>query len=140
MAETATTHHRPAVIPDERSKMFFEACERGEFLIRRCASCQEWSAPADTMCSMCGNLELGWARASGRGTVHTFGIVHHISHPGFKDEAPYNVAVVELEEGPRINTHIIGCANDEIAVGMAVEIEFVRTESGVSVPKFRPRR
>jgi uncharacterized protein len=97
------------------------------------------SAPADPMCSVCGGQTLAWAKASGLGHVHTFGIVHHISHPGFRGEAPYNVAVVELDEGPRINTHLVGCEADEIAVGMAVEVTFVATENGVVIPKFRPR-
>ncbi len=130
---------RPAVTPDERSQPLFDACARGELLIRRCTACEAWSAPADPFCSVCGGGALDWAKASGRAVVHTFGVVHHISHPGFRGEAPYNVAVVELEEGPRINTHIIGCANDEIRVGMPVQADFVRTESGVTVPKFRPR-
>jgi hypothetical protein len=86
---------------------------------------------------MCGSQQLQWAEASGRGSVHTFGIVHHVSHPGFKDEAPYNVAVVELEEGPRLNTHIVGCSNTAIQVGMAVDVDFVRTANGVVVPRFR---
>jgi uncharacterized OB-fold protein len=133
-----TTSSRPEVTPDERSKPFFEACAAGQLSIRRCAACRAWSAPADPFCSICGGGRLEWAQASGRGTIHTFGVVHHISHPGFRDEAPYNVAVVELEEGPRINTHIIGCANDEIRVGMAVTVDFVRTTNGVVVPKFRP--
>jgi uncharacterized OB-fold protein len=129
---------RPAIIADARSKPFFEACERGQLLLQRCAECQNWSAPADLLCSICGGARLAWAQASGRGVVFTFGVVHHISHPGFRGEAPYNVAVVELAEGPRINSHIIHCGDNEIEVGMPVEVEFVRTESGVVAPKFRP--
>jgi uncharacterized OB-fold protein len=141
MSEThVTTRGRPEVIADERSKPFFDACAAGQLLIQRCEACQAWSAPADPFCSVCGGGRLAWAKATGRGKVHTFGVVHHISHPGFAAEAPYNVAVVELEEGPRLNTQIVGCANDQIRVGMPVSVEFVSTESGVVVPKFRPAR
>jgi uncharacterized protein len=130
---------RPAVVPDARSQAFFDGCAQGQLLIRRCIECQSWSAPADPFCSVCGGGRLEWARSSGRGVVHTFGVVHHISHPGFRDEAPYNVAVIELEEGPRLNSRIIGCGNDDIAVGMPVEVDFITTDTGVDVPAFRPR-
>jgi uncharacterized OB-fold protein len=129
---------RPSVLPDEFSRPFFDGCERGVLLIRRCMDCKGWNAPSDPYCSVCASPRLDWAASSGRGTVHTHGIVHHIYHPGFKDEAPYNVAVVELEEGPRLNTHIVGCEDDEIRVGMPVIVEFVTTDTDVVIPKFRP--
>jgi uncharacterized OB-fold protein len=135
----ASSSSRPTVVPDSRSQPFFDGCSRGLLLIRRCIDCESWNAPGDPFCSNCGKQRLEWAPASGGGTVHTFGIVHHISHPGFANEAPYNVAVVELEEGPRLSTHIIGCRNEDIHVGMPVVVEFVVTEADVSVPKFRPR-
>ena len=134
-----TTATRPPVTPDARSQPFFDACARGQLLIRRCTRCESWSAPADPFCSVCGDGQLEWAEASGRGVVHTFGVVHHISHPAFKDEGPYNVVVIELEEGPRINSRIVGCANDQITVGMPVAVTFLTTDTGVAVPAFKPR-
>jgi uncharacterized OB-fold protein len=76
-------------------------------------------------------------QASGRGTVRTFGVMHQRYHPGFDKDLPYNVTIVELEEGPRITANIVGVANAEIAVGMAVMVDWERHDD-VTLPKFRP--
>ena len=113
---------------------------RGTLVIRRCTHCSTWNAPAAFLCWSCVGEDLDWAEVSGRATLHTFGIVHQISHPGFRDEVPYNVAVVELAEGPRMNSHIIECANEDLVVGMKLEVRFVPLPNGVTIPKFAPSR
>jgi uncharacterized OB-fold protein len=65
--------------------------------------------------------------------------MHQLYHPGFKGEIPYNVTVVELEEGPRMTANLVGCPNDQIRVGMPVEVVFERITDEVTLPKFRPR-
>ena len=64
--------------------------------------------------------------------------MHQRYHPGFVDDLPYNVAVVELEEGPRLNTNIVGVENEDLRVGMPVEVVFEELSDEVSLPKFRP--
>jgi uncharacterized OB-fold protein len=76
-------------------------------------------------------------QASGRGTLRTFGVMHQKYHPAFAPELPYNLAIVELEEGPRIVTNVIGAANEELRVGMPLVVEFER-HADSAVPKFRP--
>ena len=53
--------------------------------------------------------------------------------------APYNVAVVELDEGPRLHTNVVDCPNEALHVGMPVEVVFVKVDDEVTLPKFRPR-
>lgn len=76
--------------------------------------------------------------ASGRGTLFTFAIVHKLFHPAFADDLPYNVAVVELDEGPRLSTNIVEVANDQLKVGMSVTVVFERLSEEIAVPRFRP--
>jgi len=79
--------------------------------------------------------EYTWEQASGRGTVRTFGVMHQRYHPAF--QTPYNVTIVELEEGPRLPTNIVGIANGDIRVDMPVVVEFEKSHD-VALPKFRP--
>jgi uncharacterized OB-fold protein len=77
---------------------------------------------------------------SGRGTLFSYVIYHRPYHPGFKGELPYNVSIVELEEGPRMVTNIVGIANDELRIGMPVEVIFDDVTEDVTLPKFQPSR
>ena len=129
---------RPAVVPDARSQPFFDACARGVLVIKRCRRCSTWNAPAAALCWSCVGEDLDWAEVSGRATLHTFGVVHQVSHPGFREEVPYNIAVVELAEGPRMNSNIVDCEAGALVVGMALEVRFVELPNGVTIPKFAP--
>ncbi len=129
---------KPVPQPDEASLPFFEGARRGELMIQRCTACQAYLAPGSHVCTECMSSAIEWARASGRGTLHTFGIMHQRYHPGFADVLPYNIAVVELAEGPRINTNIVGIPNDRLRVNMPVEVTFEQVDEEVTLPKFRP--
>ena len=128
----------PLPAPDEASEPFFEAATQGKLLIMRCDSCGAYRYPARDRCDVCWSDDTAWVEASGRGVVYTFGVMHQLYHPGFKDALPYNVAVVELAEGPRLTTNLVDIANDDIRVGMAVEVVFERRNDEVSIPKFKP--
>ena len=134
----AETYAKPLPQADEASQPFFDGARQGKLMIMRCENCGTFRAPARDRCDVCWSTATEWVQASGRGTVYTFGIMHQIYHPGFKDEAPYNVAVVELEEGPRLTTNLVGVANDAIRVGMPVVATFDRLTDEITLPKFRP--
>ena len=97
-----------------------------------------WRLPSRDRCDRCWSTDTEWAQASGRGTLYTFGLMHQIYHPAFVADAPYNVAVVELDEGVRLTTNIVGCPNDQLRVGMPVEVVFESVSEGAALPKFRP--
>ena len=63
--------------------------------------------------------------------------MHRVYHPAFADEVPYNVTVVELEEGPRVNTNLVDIDDEAIEVGLAVEIAFTEVDDGAYLPLFR---
>lgn len=129
---------KPVPQPDEALGPFFEGAKRGELMVQRCTQCRAHLAPGSPLCTECLSESLEWVKASGRGTLFTFGIMHQRYHPGFFGETPYNVAVVELDEGPRLNTNIIGAPNSALKVGMRVVVTFEKLTDEVSVPKFKP--
>ena len=134
----AQPQSKPVPVPDDASREFFDGAKRGELVLSRCNACDTWLHPAAPVCTECLSEDLRWERASGRGVVFTFGVMHQFYHPGFTKDLPYNVAVVELQEGPRIQTNIINVANEGIRVGMPVEVTFRDQGEGVMLPKFQP--
>lgn len=136
MPDEQPRESRPLPQVDDLSRPFFEGARRGVLRIQHCPGCGAYQMPGRLACDECMSGELEWVEASGRGTVFSFVVMHQQYHPAF--EPPYNVALVELEEGPRLVTSIVGIANDDIRVRMPVEVEFEDVSEEVSMPRFRP--
>ncbi len=126
---------KPLPEADAASRPFWDGAMEGRLMLMRCADCQAWRLPSRRHCDQCLSDNYTWEQASGRGVVRTFGVMHQKYHPAF--EVPYNVTIVELAEGPRITTNLIGISNADIRVGMPVVVEWER-HSDVALPKFRP--
>src|SRR5215213_817497 len=138
MTQVVDTPSKPVPEVDEQSRPFFEGALRGELMLQHCADCGAYLALGSRVCTECLGENLEWRPASGRGTLFTFGIMHQKYHPGFFAELPYNIAVVELAEGPRLQTNIVDVKNDELRVGMPVAVTFEPVNETVALPKFRP--
>ncbi len=138
MSQESAPLSKPVPVPDDLSRPFFEAARRHQLVTQRCRQCQTYQTGARIVCDECLSPELEWTPVSGRGSVHTFAIMHQRYHPAFFDELPYNIAVVELEEGPRLPTNLVGVANEDIRVGMPVVVMFEDVSEEISLPKFRP--
>ena len=123
--------HDPVFAP------FWEAAADGRLLYQECPACGNRQFYPRALCTACG-ADPAWAEASGRGTVHTFTIVRQYGAPPFKDELPYVVAVIELDEGVKMIGNVTDCAVDAVFVGMAVEAYAVEAAERVGVPFWRP--
>lgn len=134
---TQETISKPIPQPDEESKPFWDATLKGQLLLMKCNECGTVRLPSRRHCDNCLSDQFDWVQASGRGTVRTFGVMHQRYHPGFADEMPYTIAIVELEEGPRLPTNIVKAEGREVTVGMPVVVEWEKHED-VALPKFRP--
>ena len=126
----------PSVVGETR--LFWEACRRGELLIQKCDACGEYQFYPRGICSNCWTSHIAWVKASGRGTVWTFTVTHQNRTPGFAEEVPYVLALVELEEGVKMFSNVVGCDPREVKIGMPVEVTFVRATDQISVPYFKP--
>ena len=122
--------------PPEEAQPFFDAARSGRLLIQRCEKCGKHQFYPRKVCIHCGADAVGWVEASGRGTVHTYTVVHR-GIPGWIEDGPYVAAVVDLEEGARMTTNIVDCEPSSVAVGMPVEVTFV-DEGRYVLPRFRP--
>ena len=131
---------KPLPRPDEESKWFWEACRRHELFAERCRSCGMLRFYPRALCPGCLSSDTIYERLSGRGRVHTFTVTWQNQAPGFREELPYVMAYVELNEGPRILTNIVGCPPEEIRIGMPVEVEFEDATPEIGLPRFRPVR
>ncbi len=124
----------PALAP------FFEATRRGVLTVQKCDSCGRFRFPPRELCPHCLSGGASWAPVSGRGEVFSFNVMHQVYHPGFAAEVPYAVVVVQLEEGARMVSNVIGVKPHELRCGMPVEVVFEKLNDEITLPKFRPRR
>lgn len=125
-------------LPDNVSRPYWEAAARGELLVQECPSCGHRQFYPRAMCTRCA-AEPEWIQASGRGTVHTYTVIHQNLGDPWQEMTPYIVAMVELEEGPMMMTNITHCDPDEVEIGMPVEVHTVAVDDGIGLPFFRPR-
>ncbi|MCP3985885.1 MAG: hypothetical protein GY723_16000, partial [bacterium] len=106
----------PVPEPDALRAPFWEACRRGVLEVSGCEACGYLFLPPGPCCPECWSPRLESREVSGRGRVESFVIYRRTYHPGMP--APYVVALVELEEGPRLISNIVGCAPEEVAIDM----------------------
>ncbi len=117
---------------------FWDACAQGRLLLQRCGDCGHQQFYPRLLCAACGSRRLDWTEACGRGTVRTFTIIRRAVSAAFEPDAPYVVALVELEEGPTLMSNIVGCDPAGVAIGQPVRVTFEIRAQGVAVPQFEP--
>jgi uncharacterized OB-fold protein len=129
----------PLPVPTPESRPFWEAARRHELRLQCCRACGTWIFYPRGACPRCFSADLEWRRASGRGTLHTFTVVHR-GLKGFPIGPPYVIAIVELAEGPHLMTNLVGVAADPgaLRIGMPVEVVFADVTPEVTLPHFRP--
>jgi uncharacterized protein len=124
----------------ELTKPYWDAAREGRLGVQRCAGCDRVWHPPLPRCPHCHGTDLEWVAASGRGTVYSFTVVDHPTHVALRDRVPYVVAMIELEEGPRLVANVRGCAPEEVRVGMPVEVVFEQLSGDIVLPQFRRAR
>jgi uncharacterized OB-fold protein len=121
---------------------FWDAAANGKLVVQRCRDCESWVWCPRPACVECGSDQLDWIPVSGRGEIFAFTVIREVvgrALRGFANDLPYVTAWVDLEEGPRFCSNIIGCPVEKVSIGMSVEAVFEDTGEGVVLPKFRPR-
>jgi hypothetical protein len=126
---------KPYPVPDVETAPFWDAVAAGRLDIQRCRSCRRQVFYPRSLCRHCGGLDLEWVTVSGTGTVYSFTVVHR-APAEFQAEAPYVVALVELEEGVRMLTRLVDVEPAAVRVAMPVVVT-IRGEP--RLPYFRPR-
>ena len=130
---------RPRPEPTPETKHFWEGCKEGKLLLQRCPDTGKAYFPPRPFSPYTGNRNVEVFQASGRATLHSY-VIHHRAVPGFT--APYAIAVVELEEGPRMMTNIIDCPQtpEALVLDMPLEVAFEAMDEKTTLPLFRPAK
>ena len=133
--------------PDAFTRPYWEAAAQGRLLLRRCASCGRAHHYPREFCPYCWSEDVAWEQASGDAVLYTWSVVHVNDLPPFRDRLPYVAAVVDLAEGPRMMTAVVGCDPATLSVGMALHVSLPTVEPGsatdpapLAAPVFSPLR
>jgi uncharacterized OB-fold protein len=131
------SYDKPLPAVTEEDRPFWEAAKRHELVLPHCRDCGHIWFPPYANCPNCWSFDREFVRASGRGTV--WGVVE-MQYPyiaSFEEELPYNVVLVQLEEGPRIFSNLIDIDVSGITIGMKVEVVFEDATEQLAIPKFK---
>jgi uncharacterized OB-fold protein len=130
---------RPIPRPDNASAEYWKAQADGRLLYQQCPKCGNRQLYPRSCCTACGETPE-WQEASGRGTVHTFTIIRQNYAQPFRDMLPYVVAIIELEEGPRLMSNVTDCDVADVRIGMPVEAYTLDLDEEVGLTLFRPAK
>ena len=125
--------------PTPETQHFWDGTRAGEIRLQRCDACKHVYFPPRPFCPACASRNVSVFKASGRATLHSY-VIHHRPVPGFTP--PYAIAVVQLEEGPRMMTNIVDCpaTPEALQLDMALEPAFEKIDDEIALPLFRPAK
>ncbi len=129
---------KPLPVPTLETQPYWDGCKRHELRIQCCTACGHHQFYPRLYCTECFSERVEWVTASGRAKVLSFTIVRRPVTQAFKDDLPYVVALVTLDEGPSMMTNIVGCRPEQVAIGMPVAVTFEDWSDEISIAKFRP--
>lgn len=123
---------------DDDSRVYWDGYRDNRFLIARCAACTRVHHYPRPQCPFCWSEDVAPWQASGDATLYTYSVVHMNDLVPFRDQLPYVAAVVELAEGPRVMTQVVGCPQEQLSIGMRLAVVFEALTDEITVPVFRP--
>jgi uncharacterized OB-fold protein len=128
---------RPLPKPTPETQHFWDGTRVGELRLQRCSDCQHTYFPPRPFCPSCSSRSVDVIKASGRGRLLSY-IINHRPHPAW--DAPYSIAIVELDEGPHMMTNVVGCPQtpEALTLDMPLEVTFETVADEVALPLFRP--
>jgi uncharacterized protein len=131
---------KPVPVPTPETKPFWDGCAAGELRIQRCTDCARPYFYPRPVCPHCGSTDVEWFTASGNATLYSY-VINHRPAPGFEEDTPYAIAVVQLAEGPRMMTSIVGlpATPEALELDMPLRVRFEQ-RGDMSLPVFGPAR
>jgi uncharacterized protein len=130
---------KPLPTIDDENRPFWDGANQGILQMQHCDVCGHIRFPIQPLCPRCLGSTFTWRRLSGRGEVYSKIVYHRAFSPAFSVDVPYNLVMVQLEEGPRMFSNVVGTANDAFGVGDLLEVVFDRVSDDVCIPRFRVR-
>lgn len=131
-----TENSLPVPVANADSLPYWNAAREGRLVIRKCKACAELHFMPRHLCPHCWSDELEWVDAQGTGSIHSFSIVRRASDPAFASLVPYVIALIELDEGPRMMANILGADALSAAIGDRVQVTFESRGEAAKLPQF----
>ncbi|AEK42426.1 Zn-ribbon domain-containing OB-fold protein [Amycolatopsis mediterranei] len=128
---------RPVPEPTALSRPFWAAAAEGRLVLPECADCGLRFFVPEPVCPRCLSRNWDWAPSAGTGTVYSVTVVHRAPGPGF--EVPFALAIVDLDDGVTMLSHVVGCPVDEVVIGLPVRVDFRPLTDELTLPYFVPR-
>lgn len=132
------TYGKPLPKMGSDAREFWEGCREHELRIQKCGRCGHLRWPPAILCPRCLSRDTERVMVSGRGTVYSYAVYHVAFDPAFREDLPYIVVLVALEEGPHLLTNLVGCDPEKVSCDMAVEVVWDDVTDTVTLPRFRP--
>jgi uncharacterized OB-fold protein len=140
MSSTIPGLERPAPVPNELTKPFWDACNEQRLVLQNCTACNRLHYPPTQKCSQCGSADkLEWKAVAGKGHIDVYFVIRDSRIRGFRSAQPINFALITLDEDPGINflSNLPGTPPGEVPVGAPVEVMFEQTSTGQLLPEWR---
>lgn len=140
MAETNLQKPLPTITSEARP--FWEGAAKQQLLMQCCLDCSAYIWTPRPSCFECGSENIQWQELSGRGEVYSFTVIRQVvgraASQAFEKDIPYVIAWIDLDEGPRMITNVIGCPDENVTLGMKVSVVFEQQSADIWLPKFMP--
>jgi uncharacterized OB-fold protein len=137
---TTGTYNKLVPEPTPHSAPYWAGLNDRKLLLQKCARCAKIRHYPRPMCDACYSQEVTWIEASGRGKIHSWTITCHAFHPGVRDDLPYTLATIDLEEGVRMNAQLRDVPDDKLRIGLPVRVAFETVKEGLTLPYLVPDR
>ena len=135
-----STYTKPLPTITDENREFWEGAKRGKLRMQKCEDCGHIRFPISHVCPKCLSYNFQWTDLSGRGEVFSYVVFYQLYNKAFEEDIPYNVAMIQLEEGPRMYSNVVGVDNDAVKVGDKLEVTFDQVTSEIAIPRFRLRQ
>ena len=133
-----TNYTKPLPIITDDNRPYWEYCKQHELRMQQCNDCGYLRFPPGFLCPRCHSTNSRWVRLSGKGKIYSFVVFRTPYHPSYAGDIPYTVALIQLDEGPRMESNLTGINVEDIKVEMPVEVYFADVTDEVALPVFKP--
>jgi hypothetical protein len=130
-----TEHAKPLPRMDPLHDEFYAHLNNNELRFQRC-ECGDWRHMPRESCEICGSFNWTWEKSSGKAELFSWTTVYRPLHPAYEDEVPYTVVVVEMEEGTRLCTRLEDIADEDLKIGLPLQVAFEQVTPEVTLHKF----
>jgi uncharacterized OB-fold protein len=132
-------YNKPLPAEDPDSAVYWEGCRQKKLMLQHCSSCSKPRYPANNFCPHCRDKNFTWKESLGKGRLYSWIVVRHpVPKEIYAEDVPYIVALIDLEEGVRIASNIVGCEPESITPDMTLQVIFKPVTEQVTLPLFEP--